>query len=204
MSTTPKTPKLYELKEFCRMAKLQCSGNKPDLINRVKTYLKKYKFAPRYLTNLSPSEKFNRKFEIKYYQLLERFKGKKIYSPTRIDITYRSQNKQKISKYTQEWNKRYPKSLTLREKSKVSGIPLDILKKVNNKGLAAWRGGSHRPGASQQSWGISRVNSFLLCGKTWQFPDHKLAKEAIERSPKARSFWKRCNKKLLGKKTPSR
>lgn len=197
-------PTVIELKDFCRMAKLQCSGNKKELINRVNTYLKKYKFAPRYLRDLTPSEKFNKKFEIKYSQLLERFKGKKIYSPTRTDLAWRSKNKQKISKYTQEWGRRHSKSITLKEKSKKSGVPQDILQKVYNKGLAAWRGGSHRPGASQQSWGVSRVNSFLLCGKTWQFPDHLLAREAMRRSPKAVSFWKRCNKKLLGRKTLSK
>jgi len=75
-----------------------------------------------------------------------------------------------------------------------------------NKGLAAWRGGSHRPGALQHQWGVSRVNSFLTCGKTWYFPDHKLAKEAMTKSPKARKFWskKKCVKSKMGIRTKSR
>ena len=91
-------------------------------------------------------------------------------------------------------------------KSKISGVPLSILKKVYNKGLAAWRGGSHRPGASQHQWGVSRVNSFLTCGKTWYFPDHKLAKEAMNKSPKARNFWskKKCVKSKMGIRSRSR
>jgi predicted nuclease of restriction endonuclease-like RecB superfamily len=113
----------------------------------------------------------------------------------------------KISRYTKEWNKKYgEKSVSLEKKSKISGVPLSILKKVYNKGLAAWRGGSHRPGASHHQWGVSRVNSFLTCGKTWYFPDHKLAKEAMKKSPKARKFWskKKCVKSKMGKRTKSR
>jgi hypothetical protein len=197
------TPKLLELKDFCRLSQLKCSGNKAELIDRINKHLSQYKFAPRYLRGLSTSDKFNKKFEIKYSQLYERFKGQKKYSPTPTDVLYKSKNIQKISKYTQEWNNRYP-SRSLPEKSKTSGVPLDILKKVYNKGLGAWRGGSHRPGASQQSWGVARVNSFLLCGKTWQFPDHLLVKDAMSRSPRAKRFWKSCNKKLLGVKTRSR
>jgi hypothetical protein len=72
---------------------------------------------------------------------------------------------------------------------------------VYNKGLAAWRGGAHRPGASQQSWAVARVNSFLTCGKTFYFPDHLLAKEAMEKSPKAKEFWsgQRCKFSKMGK-----
>jgi hypothetical protein len=94
----------------------------------------------------------------------------------------------------------------IQEKSKKSGVPKSILKKVYNKGLAAWRGGAHRPGASQQSWAIARVNSFLTCGKTFYFPDHLLAKDAMKKSPKAREFWKKqsCKFKKMGKRTPSR
>lgn len=204
------TPTLKELKDFCRLAELKKSGNKPEIIDRVDKYLSKYKFAPRYLRGLSKADKFNKKFEIKYSQLSEKKKKtpnrsrSKLYSPSRTDLLYKSQNRQKISKYTEKWNSKYPQALSLGAKSKISGVPLPILKKVYNKGLAAWRGGAHRPGASQQSWGVSRVNSFLLCGKTWQFPDHLLAREALGRSPKSRKFWSSCNKKLLGKRTPSR
>lgn len=116
-----------------------------------------------------------------------------------------SYQSKKVSQYTKEWNKKY-KTTSMSEKSKISGVPLSILKKVYNKGLAAWRGSSHRPGASQHQWGVSRVNSFLTCGKTWYFPDHKLAKEAMSKSPKARKFWskKKCVKSKMGKRTKSR
>lgn len=193
---------LKKLKEFCKLAELKCSGSKDDLIDRVEEYLNKYKYAPRYLRGLSSEEKFEKKFDIKYFYLKEKKTGKKSYSPLRTDKS----PKGKISKYTEKWNKTYEGAKTLKEKSNISGVPVDILKKVNNKGLAAWRGGQHRPGASQQSWGVSRVNSFLTCGKTFYFPDHELAKEAIRRSPKAKNFWKKqgCKFSKMGKRTPSK
>jgi hypothetical protein len=186
------------------MAELKCSGNKEEIIDRIEEYLDKYKYAPRYLRGLSKEEKFEKKFDIKYNQLIEKYTGIKSYSPVRTD-TKKSPTLSKISKYTEKWNKMYD-AKTLKEKSKISGVPEDILKKVNDKGLSAWRGGQHRPGASQASWGVSRVNSFLTCGKTFYFPDHKLAEEAMKRSPKAKQFWKKqgCKFSKMGKKTPSR
>lgn len=193
---------LERLKKFCKLAELKCSGSKSEVMNRVEDYLKKYKYAPRYLRGLSSEEKFDKKFDIKYNQLKEKKTGKKSYSPLKSD----NKKSPKLSKYTEKWNKTHKSAKTLKEKSKISGVPVDILKKVNDKGLAAWRGGQHRPGASQQSWGVSRVNSFLTCGKTFYFPDHQLAKDAMKRSPKAKNFWKKqgCKFSKMGKRTPSR
>jgi hypothetical protein len=76
----------------------------------------------------------------------------------------------------------------LQEIAKVTGIPLDILKKVYDKGLAAWRTG-HRPGATQGQWAYARVYSFVVKGCTHYNPDHKLVEEAKNRSAKAKAFW---------------
>ena len=63
----------------------------------------------------------------------------------------------------------------LKKKSEKSGIPLGILRKVYNRGMAAWKGG-HRPGASQQQWAYARVNSFITKGSgTWGKADSDLA-----------------------------
>ena len=51
----------------------------------------------------------------------------------------------------------------LQNKSDKTGIPYGILKKVYDRGMAAWRGG-HRPGATQQQWAFARVNSFITGG----------------------------------------
>ena len=66
----------------------------------------------------------------------------------------------------------------LKKKSEKSGIPLGILRKVYNRGMAAWKGG-HRPGASQQQWAYARVNSFITKGSgTWGKADSDLAAKA--------------------------
>jgi|LauGreDrversion4_2_1035121.scaffolds.fasta_scaffold10351_7 hypothetical protein len=195
--------KKEDLKEFCKLANLKCSGNKDEIIERIKEYLDQYKYAPRYLRGLSSEEVFEKKFDIKYNQLLEKYTGIKSYEPLKTD----KQNKEKKqSKYTEKWNKKYEDAKTLTQKSKISSVPVDILKEVEKRGLAAWRGGQHRPGASQKSWAIARVNSFLTCGKTFYYPDHLLAKESIKRSPKSKIFWEKqgCKFSKLGKKTPSK
>jgi hypothetical protein len=51
-------------------------------------------------------------------------------------------------------------STALKNKSKASGIPVGILRKVFSKGMQAWNSG-HRPGVAQHQWGMGRVNSFI-------------------------------------------
>jgi hypothetical protein len=49
----------------------------------------------------------------------------------------------------------------LSAKSKKSGISVDTLKKVYDRGVAAWKTG-HRPGTTPQQWGMARVNAFIV------------------------------------------
>lgn len=73
----------------------------------------------------------------------------------------------------------------LMKKADKSGMPYGILKKVYDRGMAAWRTG-HRPGANQQQWAFARVNSFVTKGKgTWGKADADLA--AKVRGSKAES-----------------
>ncbi len=51
-------------------------------------------------------------------------------------------------------------SASLKKKSKASGIPVGILRKVFSRGMQAWNAG-HRPGVAQHQWGMGRVNSFI-------------------------------------------
>ena len=51
-------------------------------------------------------------------------------------------------------------TVSLKKKSKASGIPMGILRKVFSKGMQAWNAG-HRPGVAQHQWGMGRVNSFI-------------------------------------------
>ena len=68
--------------------------------------------------------------------------------------------------------------VSLAKKAKASGIPAGILRKVYNRGVAAWRTG-HRPGTNPQQWGNARVNSFISKSKgTWGGADKDLAAKA--------------------------
>ena len=110
------------------------------------------------------------------------------YSKFETDFRNGKRIKTKPSKYTNQWNEYFPDAKSLEDKSELTGVPLDIIQKVYNKGLAAWRTG-HRPGATGQQWGYARVHSFLVKGKTYWYTDRKLALEAIEKSSKAKEWF---------------
>ena len=63
----------------------------------------------------------------------------------------------------------------IKKKAEKSGMPAGILRKVYNRGVAAWRTG-HRPGTTPQQWGLARVNSFVTKSSgTWGKADKDLA-----------------------------
>ena len=63
----------------------------------------------------------------------------------------------------------------LQKKADKSGIGYATLKKVYDRGVAAWRTG-HRPGTTPSQWGFARVNSFITGGKTRTTGDKDLWK----------------------------
>jgi hypothetical protein len=65
----------------------------------------------------------------------------------------------------------------LKKKSDKSRFPLGILKKVWDRGYAAWKTG-HVPGTTPQQWAHARVNSFLVGGRTTEMSDKALYKQA--------------------------
>ena len=68
---------------------------------------------------------------------------------------------------------------SLRKKAKQTGMPYGILKKVFDRGVAAWRTG-HRPGTTPVQWGLARVNSFATKSPgTWGKADKDLADKVI-------------------------
>lgn len=70
----------------------------------------------------------------------------------------------------------------LKKKAEKSGMPLGILKKVFDRGVAAWRTG-HRPGTTATQWGLARVNSFVTKSKgTWGKADSDLAAKVRKES----------------------
>jgi hypothetical protein len=65
--------------------------------------------------------------------------------------------------------------VALKKKADKSGMPLGILKKVFDRGVAAWATG-HRPGTTAVQWGLARVNSFVTKSSgTWGKADKDLA-----------------------------
>ena len=90
--------------------------------------------------------------------------------------------KTKLSKHTKKFKQMYGEVADLNEKikglenkAKKSGMPYGILKKVYDRGMAAWKGG-HRPGTTQQQWAFARVNSFVTKSSgTWGKADKDLA-----------------------------
>ena len=91
--------------------------------------------------------------------------------------------KTKPSIHTKKFKQMYGEELLdekikgIENKAKKSGMPYGILKKVYDRGMAAWRGG-HRPGATQQQWAFARVNSFVTKSSgTWGGADKDLAKK---------------------------
>ena len=65
----------------------------------------------------------------------------------------------------------------LKKKEEESGVPMEFLRIIMRRGMAAWKSG-HRPGATQQQWGYARVNSFLTKQPgTWGGADADVAKE---------------------------
>ena len=63
----------------------------------------------------------------------------------------------------------------LKNKSEKSGISYGILKKVYDRGMAAYKTG-HRPGTTAQQWAMARGHSFITKVKgTWGGADKDLA-----------------------------
>ena len=84
-----------------------------------------------------------------------------------------------LEEYEEEINDKELEESTaaVRKKAEKSGMPYGILKKVYDRGMAAWRGG-HRPGATQVQWALARVNSFVTKSSgTWGGADKDLAKQ---------------------------
>jgi hypothetical protein len=63
----------------------------------------------------------------------------------------------------------------LKKKSSKTGISYSVLKRVYDRGMAAWKS-EHRPGTTPQQWAFARVNSFVTKSKgTWGGADKDLA-----------------------------
>jgi DNA-binding phage protein len=119
--------------------------------------------------------------------------------------------KTKMSKHTKKYHQMFGEKVeeedltenakaALMKKADKSGISYGILKKVYDRGLAAWRTG-HRPGANQQQWGFARVNSFITKGKgTWGKADADLAAKVRGSKSKSEDCWDGYHQQGMKKK----
>jgi hypothetical protein len=98
------------------------------------------------------------------------WKDPKAYTPWKTDKGVKTRR----SSYSSRFHSKYPEAKTLPDIAKATGVSLSTLRTVYNRGMAAWRTG-HRPGASQHAWGMARVHSFVLHGKTYRTADKDLA-----------------------------
>jgi len=91
----------------------------------------------------------------------------------------------------------------LKKKAEKSGISYGTLKKVYDRGMAAWRTG-HRPGATQQQWAFARVNSYITKGKgTYHGADKDLRENDIETNhSELKTFAQMREATYQGKKVP--
>ena len=140
----------------------------------------------RYFAGLNKTQKKKKLKEMKHFGSMS-WTDPKAYTGFKTDQTVKS----KPSSYTQRWKAKFPKALSLKQKSDATGVPLKYIKKSFNRGMAAWRTG-HRPGATQQQWGYARTHSLLLCGKTYHTTDSDLVRSAKKYSKTARKWWKDC------------
>jgi len=89
-------------------------------------------------------------------------------------------------------------------KAEKSGMPYSILKKVYDRGMAAYKTG-HRPGATPQQWAFARVNSFTTkSAGTWGKADKDLAKQVEQIEEACWDDYKQVGmKKKSGKMVPN-
>jgi hypothetical protein len=128
-------------------------------------------FPPKYFRGLSTRKTKQRRREITRRARMS-FKNPKAYVPFKTDKGVKTRK----SSYTERFHRKYPGATSIPEIAKVTGIRKSILDTVYDRGMAAWRTG-HRPGASQQAWGMARVYSFALKGKTYRTADADLARK---------------------------
>ncbi len=142
-----------------------------QIINQQKEHLGVRIYAPvKYFKGLSRVETIHR-----LHEMIDRRTSPST-THFKTNIVSGQRRKTRLSSYTQKFRNKYPNAKSLKQKADATGVPLDIIKKVYDRGVAAWSTG-HRPGATAQQWGYARVHSFLTHGKTYHTADADLAQK---------------------------
>lgn len=161
----------------------------------MKKTLKKNKlWPPKYYRGLTRKQALERKAEIKKFGKLH-WRNPKAYVGFKTDKLATHKRK---SSYTVQWNKLFPHAKSIKERSKVTGVPEKYLKTIFRRGSAAWRTG-HRVSQTPESWSYPRLSSYLLCGKAHYTADSDQVRLAKKESASARKWFKRCKTSKLTK-----
>jgi|TARA_B110000483_G_C17901643_1_gene429545 hypothetical protein len=80
--------------------------------------------------------------------------------------------KGKKSSWTQKIHKLYPDVKSLKQLSKLVGIPKQALLEVKKKGMGAYYSSGSRPNQTAESWGMGRMYSYILGGPTRKIDNH--------------------------------
>ena len=130
------------------------------------------KIPKKYTANLSRKDKKKQTRAIRKAQRSYR-KKKKEY----IDRPKLKSYKSKKSSWVKKFEKKYGKNIkSLKEISKVTGIPEKALRKVIKKGKGAYYSSGSRPNQTATSWGKARMYSFIMNGPARKVDMH-IAKE---------------------------
>jgi len=129
----------------------------------------------RYVGKLSDTTASERK---SHWEKTEKMSSKdpKAYEPAPGDKTAKTKESQYTRKYKQMYGEESEiteEIAALRNKADKSGVSYGLLKRVYDRGMAAWKTG-HRPGTTPQQWALARTNSYLTKGKTYHTTDKDL------------------------------
>lgn len=142
------------------------------------------KFPSKYLKGLTATERAIARYEIdKGYEYESQ--DPEAYKMWKSDIKAKARGLKTVpSKWRNKFARKYGPLKDgydfLDRMSKTTGVKRKYLKKIQDKGLAAWRVG-HRPGVTQMQWARGRVYAFVMAAPSSTGPgkpDHKLAVEA--------------------------
>ena len=126
------------------------------------------KIPKKYTANLSKKDKKKQIRSLKKAQRSYRKKKKEYINRPKLK-SYQS----KKSSWVKKFEKKYGEDIkSLKQISKVTGIPVKALKKVIKKGKGAYYSSGSRPNQTASSWGKERMYSFIMGGPTRKVDMH--------------------------------
>lgn len=123
----------------------------------------------RYYSNLSKKDKKKQLISLKKSR--KNYKTKKGKKKYYIRPKLKS-FKEKESSWTKKFHKLYPKLLKIKDIAEAVKIDKKALVAVKKKGMGAYYSSGSRPNQTAESWGLARMYSYILGGKTRIYDKH--------------------------------